>query len=59
MRGMIKSGIETHTSFLSSLEMVVSRTPAQSQQSFMAMEIAAFGGESTNSAYVSRWQLWL
>ena len=31
MRGMIKSGIETHTSFLSSLEMVVSRTPAQSQ----------------------------
>lgn len=59
MRGMIKSGIETHTSFLSSLEMVVSRTPAQSQQSFMAMEIAAFGSESTNSAYVSRWQLWL
>ena len=58
-RGMIKSGIETHTSFLSSLEMVVSRTPAQSQQSFMAMEVAAFGSESTNSAYVSRWQLWL
>lgn len=59
MRGIVKSGIETHTSFLSSLEMVVSRTPAQSQQSFMAMEIAAFGSESTNSAYVSRWQLWL
>lgn len=58
-RGMIKSGIETHTSFLASLEMVVSRTPAQSQQSFMAMEIAAFGSESKNSAYVSRWQLWL
>lgn len=58
-RGMIKSGIETHTSFLSSLEMIVSRTPAQSQQSFMAMEIAAFGSESKNSAYVSRWQLWL
>ena len=58
-RGMIKFGIETHTSFLSSLEMVVSRTPAQSQQSFMVMEVAAFGSESTNSAYVSRWQLWL
>ena len=58
-RGMIKSGIEIHTSFLASLEMIVSRTPAQSQQSFMAMEIAAFGNESTNSAYVSRWQLWL
>lgn len=58
-RGMIKSGIEIHTSFLASLEMVVSRTPAQSQQSFMAMEVAAFGSESTNSAYVSRWQLWL
>ena len=57
--GLINSGIEVHTSFLESLESVVSRTPAQSQQSFMAMRIEAFGLENTNSAYVSRDQLWL
>ena len=57
--GLINSGIETHTSFLESLEAIVSRTPAQSQQSFMAMKIEAFGLENTNSAYVSRDQLWL
>ena len=57
--GLIKSGIDIHTSFLESLEFVVSRTPAQSQQSFMAMKIEAFGLEDTNSAYVSRDQLWL
>ena len=56
---MILSGIDVHTSFLQSLETIVSRTPAQSQQSFMAMTVAAFGVESTNSAYVSRDQLWL
>ena len=57
--GLINSGIEVHTSFLESLEAIVSRTPAQSQQSFMAMKIEAFGLENTNSAYVSRDQLWL
>ena len=57
--GLINSGIEVHTSFLESLEAIVSRTPAQSQQSFMAMRIEAFGLENTNSAYVSRDQLWL
>lgn len=57
--GLIKSGIDVHTSFLESLEFVVSRTPAQSQQSFMAMKVEAFGLEGTNSAYVSRDQLWL
>lgn len=57
--GLINSGIEVHTSFLESLEAIVSRTPAQSQQSFMTMKIEAFGLEDTNSAYVSRDQLWL
>lgn len=58
-RGMIQSGIETHTSFLTSLDQIVSRTPAQSQQSFMAMRVAAFAMEETNSAYVSRMQFLL
>lgn len=58
-KGMILSGIDTHTSFLQSLEAVVSRTPAQSQQSFMAMRVAAFATEDTNSAYVSRMQFLL
>lgn len=58
-KGMILSGIDTHTSFLQSLEAVVSRTPAQSQQSFMAMRVAAFAAEDTNSAYVSRMQFLL
>lgn len=58
-RGLINSGIDVHTSFLQSLEMVVSRTPAQSQQSFMSMYVAAFAMEDTNSAYVSRMQFLL
>jgi len=37
-----------------SLEHIVSRTPAQSQQSFMAMRVAAFTNESTNTAYVGK-----
>ena len=56
---MIDSSIETHTSFIKSLDYIVSRTPAQSQQSFMAMRVAAFGMEDTNSAYVSRMQFLL
>lgn len=58
-RNMIQSGLDVHTSFLQSLEMIVSRTPAQSQQSFMTQEIAAFASEDTNSAYVSRMQFLL
>lgn len=58
-RNMIQSGLEVHTSFLQSLEMIVSRTPAQSQQSFMTQEVAAFAEEDTNSAYVSRMQFLL
>lgn len=55
--GLIKSGEEVHTSFDMSLEHIVSRTPAQSQQSFMAMRVAAFTNESTNTAYVGKNQL--
>ena len=56
---MIKSSIETHTSFLKSLEYIVSRTPAQSHQSFMPMKLVAFDESDVNSAYVSRYQLYL
>jgi hypothetical protein len=48
-----------HTSFLASLEAIVSRTPAQSQQSFMAMKVAGFDVNTTNSIYVNRMQLFL
>jgi len=37
-----------------SLEAVVSRTPAQSHQSFMAMRVAAFDSGIVNSIYVNR-----
>jgi hypothetical protein len=47
-------GIKQHTSFLASLEAIVSRTPAQSQQSFMAMKVAGFDVNTTNSIYVNR-----
>lgn len=56
---MIISSIETHTSFLKSLEYIVSRTPAQSHQSFMPMKLVAFDDSGKNSAYVNRWQLYL
>lgn len=56
---MIKSSIETHTSFLKSLEYIVSRTPAQSHQSFMPMKLVAFDESGKNSAYVNRYQLYL
>lgn len=55
---LIKKAITQHTSFLTSLEAIVSRTPAQSQQSFMAMKIAGFDQNTTNSIYVSRFQLY-
>lgn len=55
----LQKGEEMMTSFEAMLEAVVSRTPAQSQQSFMAMKVAALSDEPTNSAYVSRMQLFL
>jgi len=55
----IISSREVFTSFEESLKFVASRTPAQSHQSFMPMRIVAFTNTGLNSAYVSRWQLWL
>lgn len=59
MQSVLDFGLKQHTSFLTSLQAVVSRTPAQSHQSFMAMKVAGFDSNITNSIYVSRMQLYL
>ena len=51
--------LEMHTSFIKSLDVIASRTPAQCQQSFMAMKIVGFDQSGLNNAYVSRMQLYL
>lgn len=54
-----KLGREIHTSFIQSLDVLASRIPAQSMQSFMAMRVAGFDESDLNSAYVSHFQFWL
>lgn len=56
---LIGNSIAIHTSFLQSLEYIASRTPAQSHQSFMTMKVVGFDDRGKNTAYVSRWQIWL
>ena len=59
IKTIISKGFNKHTSFLSSLDSVVSRTPAQSHQSFMTMRVVGFDQGRTNSIYVNRMQLFL
>ena len=59
IKTIIQKGFNKHTSFLDSLECIVSRTPAQSHQSFMAMRIVGFDQGKANSIYVNRMQLFL
>ena len=59
LRMIIRASNEIHTSFLKSLDYIVSRTPAQSHQSFMPMKLVGFDDSGINSAYVSRYQLYL
>lgn len=59
MKSIVDYGLKQHSSFLASLEAVVSRTPAQSHQSFMAMKCVGFDSNITNSIFVSRMQLYL
>ena len=59
LKTIIQKGFNKHTSFLDSLECIVSRTPAQSHQSFMAMRVVGFDQGKANSIYVSRMQLFL
>lgn len=50
---------ELNTSFLKSLEIIGSRIPAQTLQSFMSMEIVDYTQMETNVAYVSSIQTFL
>ena len=59
IRRIFRNGAKKYVSFLRSLESIVSRTPAQSHQSFMPSRTVAFDKAGTNNAYVSRWQLYL
>lgn len=54
-----KLGRKMHTSFLQSLNIIAARIPAQSQQSFMPMQIEAFEDPDVNTAYVSTFQFYL
>ena len=56
---ILEIGHEMHSSFLKSLEVVASRTPSQSMQSFMPMRIVAFDNPNINTAFVSTAQIWL
>lgn len=55
----INTAKELNTSFQKSLKFIATRTPSQSHQSFMAMKVVGFDNSGKNSAYVSRWQIWL
>ena len=52
-------GQEIHNSWLLSLKVIAARIPAQSQQSFMAMDVVGYENADINNAYVSSMQLWL
>jgi hypothetical protein len=53
MQHLKELGEQMHTSFLRSLEIIAARIPAQSQQSFMSMQVEAYDNPDINSAYVS------
>lgn len=52
-------GEQMYTSFLRSLDIIAARIPAQSQQSFMSMQVEAYENPDINSAYVSLFQFYL
>lgn len=53
------AGQEMYAAFKASLEVIASRTPSQSMQSFMPMRIVAFDNPNINTAHVSTAQIWL
>ena len=59
MQHLKELGEQMHTSFLRSLEIIAARIPAQSQQSFMSMQVEAYDNPDINSAYVSLFQFYL
>lgn len=59
LQTILNNAYATHTSFIKSLDMIASRTPAQCHQSFMAMKVVGFDQSGLNNAYVNRMQLYL
>lgn len=58
-QNIINYANELYTSFKRQLDLVAARIPAQSQQSFMSMEIEGFSDPDINNAYVSIFQFYL
>lgn len=56
---LYKRSQEKYNSFLTALNIVAARVPAQSMQSFMAMKIVAFENADVNTVYVNTMQLLL
>lgn len=56
---IIKAGLEKHTSFLRSLDIVAARIPSQCMQSYMPMKVVAYENADINTAYVSTYQILL
>lgn len=56
---MWKNAQKMYASFQKSLEVIASRTPAQSMQSAMVMKVVGFDNPDSNVAYVCDAQLWL
>lgn len=56
---IVKIGRAKYQSFLKSLDIVATRTPSQSMQSFMPMKVVAFDNPDINTAYVSTLQILL
>lgn len=52
-------GDELYAAFKESLNIIASRTPSQSMQSFMPMKVVAYENQDVNYAYVSTAQIWL
>ena len=59
LRYMYEDSIKVYNSFKKSLEIIASRTPAQSMQSAMIMKVVGFDNPDSNVAYVCDAQLWL
>ena len=58
-RQMWENAQKVYASFQKSLEVIASRTPAQSMQSAMVMKVVGFDNPDSNVAYVCDAQLWL
>lgn len=56
---LYKQSVEKYNSFLTALNIVAARVPAQSMQSFMTMKIVAFENADINTVYVNTMQLLL